>query len=317
MSGNLNVENVPFKTPLMKEFLKTSSKFGYKITDPNGRKVLGFSQTQATMREGRRCSTAKAYIDPITYRSNLKISLRTRVTKILIDPVTKEAYGVEFLKNRRRFVVRARKEIILSAGSFNSPQLLMLSGVGPRDLLEEKYIPVIQDLKVGYNLQDHFATSAQIFLANESVSISDTKAQNPIYVLQYLFGHTGPYTVPSGAEALAFIKTKLSENKTDDYPDIELVLGSGAYNGDSYGTVRRVAGIPDSLYNEVYEPVNHIDGFSIVPVIMRPKSRGRVTIKDKNPLHWPLIQPNYLSDRHDLLTMVEGIKAVSYLKFEI
>lgn len=115
---------------------------GYDIRDINGDKQTGFALYQFTMRRGTRCSTAKAFLRPIRLRPNLHISLWSHVTKILIDPATKRAYGVEFYKNGVKYVVKARKEVIVSGGAINSPQLLMLSGIGPREHLEEMGIPV-------------------------------------------------------------------------------------------------------------------------------------------------------------------------------
>lgn len=153
--GYLDVQRAGFRTKVLSSFLQSAAEFGYNVNDPNGETLLGFSQTQATIRNGRRCSAAKAFLRPVNQRPNLSISMNSRVTKILIDPKTKIAYGVEFIKNRITYQVHARKEVILSAGPIASPQLLMLSGVGPAEHLEEIGIPVIQDLRVGFNLMDH------------------------------------------------------------------------------------------------------------------------------------------------------------------
>lgn len=147
--GYLDVQRARFKTRVLDTFLKSANEFGYEVNDPNGESLLGFSHAQATTRNGRRCSAAKAFLRPVFHRPNLHISINSRVTKILIDPKSKTAYGVQFVKNRKVFQVKARKEVILSAGSIASPQLLMLSGVGPREHLKELRIPVIQDLRVG------------------------------------------------------------------------------------------------------------------------------------------------------------------------
>lgn len=208
--GYLNVENARYKTVLVDQFIAAGREFGYKNVDPNGESLLGFSRAQATLRNGRRCSAAKAFIRPVIHRDNLHISMRSWVTKIIIDPVTKVATAVEFVKNKKRFRVRTRKEIILSAGTIASPQLLMLSGVGPRDHLQKFNIPVIQDLKVGYNLQDHVAFNGLEFLVDQPVTISEGNVQNPIHVLNYVFRGSGPYTIPGGAEGLAFVKTSNS-----------------------------------------------------------------------------------------------------------
>lgn len=207
-NGPLDVQYSKYRTRLVGAFIEAGHEFGYPNTDPNGESLLGFSHAQATIKNGRRCSASKAFLRPVLKRQNLHISKLSRVTKIIIDPTTKVATGVEFFKNKKRYRVRTRKEVILSAGSIASPQLLMLSGVGPREHLEELGIPVIQDLKVGYNLQDHAAVNGLEFLINKPESISESDIQrNPMYALQYVFQGEGPFTIPGGAEGLAFVKT--------------------------------------------------------------------------------------------------------------
>lgn len=132
------------------------------------------------------------------------ISKYSRVTKILINPKTKIAYGVEFLKNRQRYRVFARKEIILSAGPIASPQLLMLSGVGPREHLDELKIPVIQDLRVGFNLQDHSVVNGLDFTVNQPITMSEATVQQPRYMLQYFLKGSGPFTIRMYLSVLFF-----------------------------------------------------------------------------------------------------------------
>lgn len=197
---------------------------------------------QANLKGGRRCSASKAFLRPVAHRPNLHISILSRVTKILINPITKQAYGVEFFKKKTKHVVKVRKEVVLSAGSINSPHLLMLSGIGPKKHLVEKKIHVVQDLPVGLNLQDHLSMSALPIFVNESLTVSDLAVQNPRDVFNYLIRGIGPYTIPGGAEALGFIKTNRAPKSQTDYPDIELVLGAGALNGDVYGSFRSLLG---------------------------------------------------------------------------
>lgn len=122
--GYLSVQQAGFRTKVLDTFLQSAKEFGYNVNDPNGESLLGFSQSQANTRNGRRWSAAKAFLRTAQHRSNLFISPNSRVTKILIDPKTKVAFGVEFLKQRRRYRVYANKEIILSAGPIGSPQLV-------------------------------------------------------------------------------------------------------------------------------------------------------------------------------------------------
>lgn len=193
--GYLDVQQAEFKSKVLGTFLRSARDFGYNVTDPNGETLLGFSQTQANTRNGRRCSAAKAFLRPVQHRPNLVISMNSRVVKILIDPHTKTAYGVEFLKQKKRYQIRARKEVILSAGPIASPQILMLSGIGPKEHLIELNIPVIKDLRVGYNLHDHSVVNGLDFLVNQPITISERTVQHPRFVLNYLVNGDGPITI--------------------------------------------------------------------------------------------------------------------------
>lgn len=313
--GYVNVEHGKYSTPLLETFKKAGRELGYDTKDTNGRSQLGFSQVQANLRNGRRCSASKAYIRPIKDRRNLHVSKESRVTKILVDPSTKKAFGVEFIKNRIRRRIRAKKEVILSAGSISSPQLLMLSGVGPKEHLEDLTIQVFKDLKVGYNLQDHPAFSGLAFLVNESFTINDNKVQNVYDIYNYLVNHKGPFTLPGGSEGIAFMKSKYNPDPHDDYPDIEIVMGPGALNGDTLGNIRRILGYTDDFYEAVYKRVENVDAFSMVAVLLNTRSRGRIMLKSKNPFQWPLVYTNMYQDPHDVKVLIEGVKLVSFFLF--
>lgn len=194
-NGYLHVQQAGFRTKVLDTFLRSAREFGYSVNDPNGESLLGFSQSQANTKRGRRWSAAKAFLRSVHRRPNLFISKNSRVTKILIDPKTKVAYGVEFVKQRKRHRVLANKEVILSAGPIASPQILMLSGVGPSEHLSELKIPVIQDLRVGYNLQDHNTVNGLDFTVNEPITISESSVQRPRYMLDYFMRGSGPFTI--------------------------------------------------------------------------------------------------------------------------
>lgn len=193
--GYLSVQQSSFRTKVLTTFLQSAAEFGYNVNDPNGESLLGFSQTQANTKKGRRHSAAKAFLRPVQKRPNLSISMHSRVTRILIDPKTKIAYGVEFMKYRQKYRILAQKEVILSAGPIASPQLLMLSGVGPREHLEELQIPVIQDLRVGYNLQDHSVVNGLDFVVNQPITMNERSVQRPDYIIDYFFNGRGPFTI--------------------------------------------------------------------------------------------------------------------------
>ncbi|XP_063706300.1 glucose dehydrogenase [FAD, quinone]-like [Culicoides brevitarsis] len=237
VNGPVSIENPKFTSKVLKPFLKAGLQMGYKINDPNAEEQLGFSKVQATMLNGARCSAAKAYLMSVSNRTNLDIVKKAWVTKILIDSISLKAVGVEFVRNKKKYVIRATKEIILSAGAIGSPHLLMLSGIGPRDNLEEVGVPVIKDMMVGFNHQDHVCMPALTFRVNASITLDGQEAQNPTNVFKYLFKGEGPLTLPGGAEGVAFIKTNVSFIEPEQ-PDIEIVMGPGGVHGDAFGVLR-------------------------------------------------------------------------------
>lgn len=312
--GYMNIEHAPYRSPLEKMFKKAGEEMGYKWRDPNGEEVIGFSKPQATMRKGRRCSSSKAFLEPIRKRKNLKVSKYSTVTKILIDSSTKTAYGVEFSKQGRRYLARARREIVLSAGSIGSAQLLMVSGVGPKDHLNELGIDPIIDLPVGYNLQDHVTFSGNAFIVNDSrICVNDMTAASPVVATAYLSGK-GPLTLPGGATGLAFLRTSYAKKDTStSRPDVELVMGAGSLAGDFFGILRTLLGITDEWYWRVYRslPMNvRQNTFAMNPVLIRPSSIGRLTLRSANISDPPIINPNYFHHPDDMKIMIEGVRLV-------
>nr|XP_033329521.1 glucose dehydrogenase [FAD, quinone]-like [Megalopta genalis] len=340
--GYLDVTTSPYVSPLRERFLRSGKELGYDVIDYNADRLIGFSAAQVHLRNGRRVSANKAFLRPIRGRRNFHLSKFSRATRIVVDGKRKAAVGVEFLKNGRRSFARARKEIIVSAGALNSPQLLMLSGIGPRDRLEALKIDVIEDLPVGRNLQDHVSMSLLTFLVNESVTIVEPRlASNLANTYDYFVKGTGPLTVPGGTEAVAFVDTKrdprreaasraarnatsppnassvavnssyspgLDKRKETSIPDIELVLGISSLTGDTSGSFRSALGLTEQFYRDVFTGYEGLDAFSIVPVLLHPKSRGQVTLRSADPLDPPVFDINYYDHRDDLETIVRGIK---------
>ncbi|XP_046386920.1 glucose dehydrogenase [FAD, quinone]-like isoform X1 [Ischnura elegans] len=308
--GPVTVSYPRYRTPLADAFVASGSEKGYPLVDYNGAHQTGFSILQGSLRNGDRCSSARAYLEPTKKRTNLDVKREAMVTKILISPSTKTAYGVEYIHEGRTYTVRAKKEVILSAGTINTPQLLMLSGIGPQEHLREIGIPVLQDLRVGDNLQDHLAMGGLSFLVNQTVALdSERLFRDPVSFLNYLIRKNGPYTVPGGVEAIAFFETERQQKSfgTLDYPDVELFFLGGTLA--SQEALQEAFGIKDDVFNAVFKQVKGIDGWMVFPMLLRPKSKGWIRLKSKNPLDKPLIDPNYLADPEDVETIVDGIMA--------
>jgi len=163
------VSEAPYKTPLAEAFISAGQEMGYDIHDINGQRQKGFMVPQGTIRNGSRCSTAKAFLKPARLRKNLHVILNTTVTRIKIDPITNITSGVEMVKKNIMYYVRVHKEVLLSAGPINSPQLLMPSGIGPEKHHAEMGIPIISDLNVGKNLQGPIGLGGLMFLIDKEV----------------------------------------------------------------------------------------------------------------------------------------------------
>ncbi|KAK2580031.1 hypothetical protein KPH14_012318 [Odynerus spinipes] len=316
--GELTVEKFKFRTPVTDYFLQAGKDMGYEVVDINGPKQTGFTYSHATVRDGLRCSTAKAFLRKASKRKNLHICKNSVVEKILVREDSRTAYGVKFRNGGKEYTVRANLEVILSAGAVQSPQLLMLSGIGPIDHLHRLNISVIQDTPgVGANLQDHVAIGGIAYLVDPPSKESESKGFT--YVLpklissksirQFAREKSGPlYTVPV-CEAMAFVNTKYA-NASEDYPDIQLFLSSSSDNLDGGMFGKRACGLTDDFYANVFEKILYRDTYSTMPLLLRPNSRGYVKLKSKDPKDHPIIVPNYFDDPRDLDILVEGAKFV-------
>ncbi|KAF2897781.1 hypothetical protein ILUMI_08392, partial [Ignelater luminosus] len=305
--GYLTVSEAPYHTPLALSFVVGGTQLGYENRDINGEFQSGFMIAQGTIRRGSRCSTGKAFLRPIRLRRNLHVAMHSHVTRVLIDPLTKVAFGVEFVRGGKLYRIRTSKEVIVSAGSVNSPQVLMLSGLGPKEDLEKLKIPVIQDLKVGHNMQDHIGLGGLTFMANQEVSITLERVYAVSPVMKYAVLGGGPLTIMGGVEGLAFVNTKYA-NASEDFPDIEFHFISGSTNSDGGAQLKKAHGLTDEFYKKVFEPINNRDVWSVIPVLLRPRSKGFIKLRSKNPLDYPLIYPNYFQDDFDMKTLIEGVK---------
>lgn len=303
--GYLTVSYAPYKTPIADAIVKSAMQMGLPYVDYNGRTQAGVSRLQVTLKDGVRHSSSRAYLHPVSKRPNLHVKKRSMVKKVLIDQATKRAYGVQMVMRGRTVEIRAKKEVILSAGAINSPQLLMLSGIGPKKHLVKNNITVIQNARVGYNLMDHIAVGGLTFLIDYPYSIRTEKMLESEPLSLYLNKHEGPLTVPGGCEVLIFQDLK-DPNNPDGYPDMELLYEAGSIVSDPL--LRKDFGITDDIYNSVYKPIENAESFMVFPMLMRPKSKGRIMLRGASYKDKPLIIPNYFAYQEDIDTIVGGLK---------
>ena len=284
--GPLCVSDVKDGHPLAEAFIKACADAGYQRNDDfNGRDQEGVGYHQTTTRDGKRCSTAVGYLHPVRNRSNLQVLTGAHTQKVLFDG--KRAVGVAFRQDGGNRSVRARKEVILCGGAIGSPQILMLSGVGPQDHLAEFGIPEVHHSPgVGQNLQDHYSAPIKL-KCPFPITLNDVMRSNFKKLkagLDYFMFRRGPLTVITGDAAL-FARTR-PELAT---PDIKLSIATFSANRPQDG-------------------LHPWSGFTVIAYQLRPESRGEIRLKSANPAEAPAMRPNYLSTLTDQRTIVDGLK---------
>ena len=272
-------------------FIQTCIKNGIKLNnDFNGVSQEGAGLFQLNVRNGSRSSSSSEYLKKIK-NNNLTIILKAHVSKIIINNNSK-ATGVEYIKNNKKFVVDCSNEIILSAGTINSPQILQLSGIGDNNFLKKMKIQTTKNLPgVGKNLQDHL--NIAIHYESKIPTLNDELrpySKKIYHALKWFFTKNGPLSI-SINQAGAFIKS----NKHVDRPDLQIYFLP--LTSIETGKVGNLSVSPDSF-----------SGLTIACSLCRPKSTGQIKIRSNNPLDMTKIYPNSFANSDDLNLMLEGLK---------
>ncbi|MCZ6771073.1 MAG: choline dehydrogenase [Proteobacteria bacterium] len=279
--GPLNVADLRDPNPLSLAFVGAAAEQGYLLNeDFNDGEQEGFGLYQVTQIGGKRCSTAVAYLHPAMKRDNLTVETSAHAQRLVIDG--RRCTGVVYKQNGTEKAADAAREVIVSSGAIGSPQLLMLSGIGPKDQLEKLGIAVVLDLPgVGENLQEHL--------------------QAPV-----AYSCTQPITLAAAEEPDQYEKLK-SEGMG--------MLTSNIGEAGGFLTVKSDAPAPDLQFH--FTPcyfISHGDGnpeghgFTVMPGMVGTRSVGRLTLRSADPTDKPLIDPNYFADEADLEVLVEGVK---------
>jgi choline dehydrogenase len=291
VGGPLRVSDHPFRLPLAEHWIAAAMQAGLARNDDfNDGQQDGVGPYQSTTKGRRRWSTAAAFLRPARQRTNLTIATHAQATRVLIE--NRKAVGVEYNANGAARVARARCEVIVCGGVFNSPQLLQLSGLGPRDLLQGLGIPVIRDMPaVGADLQDHFSVRFQ-FRCSRPITLNDV-ANNVWRRLlagaQYVVFRRGPLT-SNGIAAGAFVRSDAQQ----DRPDIQLNFSAWSFAGRDR--------------NGVYP--HPFSGFSVNAVHLRPDARGSVRVSGRDPTAHPAIRFNFLRTQRDIDAVTTGMRLV-------
>ncbi|TFV57486.1 glucose-methanol-choline oxidoreductase [Mycobacterium sp. PS03-16] len=263
-------------------WLAAVRELGFAIESPNTDAPEGFCETRVTQRRGARWSAADAYLRPALRRDNLTLLTDALATRVLIEDG--RAVGVEFRHGGATRTVRATREVILCGGAINSPQLLMLSGIGDRERLADHGIAtVVHAPEVGQNLMDHLCVPLGFNVAHDSLFT----AEKPLELLNYLLRRRGMLTSNVG-EAYGFVRSRPDL----DLPDLELIFAPAPFFDEGIG--------------------DPYDGHAVVfgPILLTPHSRGTVTLRSADPAAKPLIDPRYLTDDAgaDRAALMEGLR---------
>jgi choline dehydrogenase len=281
--GPVHVGTLPDTNPLTVAFLDAAQAFGlHRVERLNHGDQEGVGNTPVTQYRGRRWSAADAYLRPALRRPNLEVRTDAMATRVVTEGG--RAVGVEFRRGDNVETAHAAREVILSCGAINSPQLLMLSGIGPGAHLRDRGVDVTVDrAQVGENLQDHLMVAVVVGTTSKLSLVAAESLRN---TARWLLRHRGMLTSNVG-EAAAFVRTH------DDLqtPDVELIFAPVPF-----------------IDHGLVKPAGH--GMTLGPVLLQPRSRGRVSLTSADANAKPRIEPRYLSDPdgQDLATMVAGVK---------
>ena len=284
--GPLTVSNLRERNPLCLAFIQSGIEAGIPYTeDFNGKTQEGIGFYHTTTRNARRCSAARAYLHPAKKRPNLRVLTNATADRLTFDG--RRASGVVLERGGRKITVRARREVIVAAGSIGSPKLLLLSGIGPAADLAAMGIDIVHDLPgVGENLQDHYGAllnyRSRLPLTVNDILLSKIKMLK--VGLQYILTRKGPLTI-SAAQVGAFAKS----HPDLDAPDIQFLFQT--FSHDEYD-----AGL------------HKFSGFANAVCPVRPQSRGYLRLRSRDPRVAPVMQPNYLSAEYDRRVLVEAVK---------
>ncbi len=300
-NGELNVTfNKKFTTPFSDAFIEACVEKGFKRNhDYNGEFQEGVGPFQFTNKDVKRHSAVDAFLKPVMKRPNLTVMTKNITHKIIIE--NDKAVGVVVSKGQNSTQdIFANKEVILSAGSFASPQLLLLSGIGAKDELKAHGIDCKKELQgVGKNLQDHLFYAVSALSNSQEGQNHHLKPLNQLTdLLKYIFTKSGALTI-GPLESVAFGSTAASPDRVDyEFHFAALNIGDD-YSGDLY-----------DIKTFPYQ-----DGYTILPTLLRPKSRGYLTLGNTNPANQPIIQPNFLQSEDDRMVLLNaGKKALEVME---
>ncbi|XP_025097130.1 uncharacterized protein LOC112565698 [Pomacea canaliculata] len=294
--GPVKIQNS--NTLKLNEFLiKAASELGYSLFDYMSGEGEGLTPLYITAHGGERYSSSRAYLHPVLTRTNLHVVVDSYVIRVIFEG--SRAAGVEMIRRSKKEKVLAKREVILSAGSYGTPKILMLSGIGPSQHLKTLGIPVLMDLPVGENLHEHVLYTYRVAL-QESVGLQITDFSSIWNKVQFhLFG-TGPLS-RTEYEYQLIVSTN-SNSKEQGWPDVQILFTPALWSTNIFHTL----GLGEEALKEAAGKDDE-NGITCIAGSMRPRSRGTFRLQSKDPFDDPLIDLNYFQDPEDVDTVRRGI----------
>lgn len=291
-------------------YLGAANEAGYTLGhDFNGEDRVGFAYVQGTIANGERESTAKAFLVPAASRKNLHVIKHAHVIDLEMDKAG-QVTGVNFSYNATKtFVAKAKKEVVLSAGTINTPQILMLSGIGPQSQLEQHKIKVVKDLPVGQNLEDHLYVPL-FFGFKKLTDTVDAKFLSD-QLFMYMMNRNGPFAAMDSVDLVGFIDTK---DVKGTKADVEYHHHSFERKSPTFLFFLRAIGYNDIVVKKLMEENENYHVSTAWVVLINPKSKGEIVLRSNEAAEKPKIIPRYFEEQEDMDTIVRGIKI--YADFE-
>lgn len=286
--GPMTVGNFPYSPVLAGRILSAAQEMGYAVRDVNGKYQTGFTTASVMVQNGVRASPSRMYLRPVIGRKNLRVLIEAYAVKIDFNRFGNRATGIQFRDKWGILrTVTARKEVILAGGVVGSPQLLLLSGIGPRKDLEKLRIKVIKDLDVGENVHHHFGVGCTVTMRGVTEEAFTSAA-----LYEYVTRGSGPFASTGLTQVTAFLESTYAP---ENVPDLQLYL-------DGYST-----------RCSQYERETNTTTIALRPVYLLTKCRGYIKLRSANPYDKPIIQPNYLCDETEIEALLEAIRVLQRL----
>lgn len=298
-NGPVKIQHYSHRPEFVSTLLESAAELGYRTYGLKEYTQTGFMVAPMTVEKGLRASTPKTYLRPVHNRNNLRVLTNAQVLRVLINDYDMKAYGVELIdKHGQRRVIKCNKEVILTAGAMGSPQILLNSGIGPREQLTKFGIKTYKDLPVGQYFINHVSIAVPMTIRDTSVETMTMQSVN-----EYLESRTGDLASTGLTQVTAFLESNYT---IPGIPDLQVFF-------DGFSSYCPKTGLPNECTNGIKGPCPNRRKIVARPTVVIPESRGTLELRSGNPLDLPLMYPNYFTHEKDMKVLIEGIKKVLQL----